>query len=447
MGTVAQEFYHSTTDQDFTAPSEVDIRKLVDVNPATPNSTTITSHGTGTGGGVDRLADPYTTRSSSGGNAANIGWAINRAGADGMGSTSSRKRVIPAGTWVCQANVTLPVAGSVSGTIDAAGYWAIYRVSSTGTRTLIDSIGLSNTVQSTGLGSFTGNITASKALPEIVLEADETIHVGMGVVTAQMAGVLGATVPATVTFNLGTTASFVRVPAPGVRTRAIAALTGVVTSTAALARRPGKALAGTVAPAATVRRGVSRHLIGSVTPSGHAARTPRVHFTGTLAPTAAVLRIPIKALSSALTPGPSAVTGTAVKALGGTITPAGAAVRAVARAFTGSISTSGAVASTPGKSMGGSLAPGPATVTRTPVKVLGGEITPSATVQGLITKNLRSTVALAAALARRPARLLAGAVTLAGSVARRPAKFLTGVIGPDGGGGVTTVRKFWHLEG
>lgn len=214
--TIAQTFYMSTTEQDFTAASEVDIRKLVE-NPPGTNSTTICAHGTTTGLTTITL-DPYTNRNTTGDIRANAGWAINRNGNDGMNSIAVAKRLIPAGTWTFAIHVTIPNAnatGSISVTMSAS----VYRVSSSGARTLLFTSGNSNTLSTGGLGAGTnGILTATSSQSAYVLEADETIHVGFLSQSTQTAGVIGGTVQATLTYRVGNNTEFVQVPSPGVRT-------------------------------------------------------------------------------------------------------------------------------------------------------------------------------------------------------------------------------------
>ena len=217
MGTIARDFYFTTTEQDFTASGEVDIRKLETVaGPA--NATTICSH-PNAAGTTQITLDPYTTRSTQGNIAANLGWAINRLSADGMESVANARRIIPAGVWQFVLNVSVPVAGGVTGTITVSAIFHVYRVSSSGARTLLFTA-TTNTVQASALIAISADpVTANSASqPQYILEPDETIHVGVVSNAVQVAGLLGATTAGTVTWSVGLADKYVRVPAPGIRT-------------------------------------------------------------------------------------------------------------------------------------------------------------------------------------------------------------------------------------
>jgi len=217
MATIAQKFFYSTTEQDFTATGEVDIKKLVEAAPGT-DSTTIASHDNAAGTTQITL-DPYTTRSTVGDIRANAGWAINRLGADGMVSTATEERFIPAGTWTVTMFVSIPAAGTLTGTLTVSNIYQIFRVSSTGARTAIGSTFTSNTVASAlAAGANSGLLTATINPGKIILAPDETIHIGAISNMVQVAGALGATVVGTATYQVGTAAEYVEVGAPGVRT-------------------------------------------------------------------------------------------------------------------------------------------------------------------------------------------------------------------------------------
>lgn len=229
MATISQRFYHSTTEQDFTAAGEVDIKKLLESAPGT-NSTTVTTHANAAGTTQITL-DPYTNRSATGDIRANAGWAVNRLGADGMESVADARRIIPAGAWVFTLNVALPVAGLTTGTLTVSFIAQVFRVSSSGARTALFTA-TSNTGQSTGLAALASTtLTAtSAAQPQYVLEADETIHVGFLSNLVQVAGVAGATVSGVATWTVGTTTQYVQVPTPGVRTTRSRSLSDTITT-------------------------------------------------------------------------------------------------------------------------------------------------------------------------------------------------------------------------
>lgn len=215
--TIVQKFFWSANDQDFTAAGEVDIKKFIEAAPGT-NSATIASHPSASGTTQITL-DPYSTRSTTGDIRANAGWAINRYGGDGMNSVATAKRYIPAGVWTFTMNVAIPAAGALTGSLTVSNIYQVFRVSATGARTALFTA-TSNTVASGALGAAnSGLLTANSASqPAYVLEADETIHVGVISNMVQAAGTLGGTRAGVATYTIGSINEFMQVPAPGVRT-------------------------------------------------------------------------------------------------------------------------------------------------------------------------------------------------------------------------------------
>lgn len=218
MGTTSQTFFYSTTEQDFTASGEVDIRKLLETAPGS-NATTVCTH-PNAAGTTSITLDPYTNSSTQSDIRANAGWAVNRGGTDGMQATTAAKRAIPAGVWSFDISAALPIAGTATGTLTLTVSAAVYRVSSAGARTLLFTTGDSNSIQSTGLATAAGVLTCSStSQPVIVLDQDETIHAGLLSKLVQVAGLLGATVSGVATFTVGTATQPVTLPSPGVRTQ------------------------------------------------------------------------------------------------------------------------------------------------------------------------------------------------------------------------------------
>lgn len=221
MGTIAQNFWLSQDAKDFAASGEVDIRKL---SPSTQAQvqTTVCSH-PNAAGTTSITLDPYSTSSTQSDIRASAGWAINRLGADGMDSAATSRRLIPAGTWNIGLQVNLPQAGTATGTLTVTLVLGIYRVSSSGARTLIFTSDLPVTGSSNGLsiGGVTAQIGGSVTVPQIILEANETIHVGLVSRMVQAAGLLGATVAGSATYVTGgdATSADVVLPSPGVRTQ------------------------------------------------------------------------------------------------------------------------------------------------------------------------------------------------------------------------------------
>jgi hypothetical protein len=219
MGTVAQRFYHSTTEQDFTASGEVDIRKLLETAPGS-NATTICTH-PNAAGTTDITLNPYTNSSTSSDIRANCGWAINRLGTDGIASDATAKKYIASGTWTFTTSVAIPSAGTLTGTLTVSNLYTVYRVSSSGARTALFTA-TSNTVTSAILaGANSGVLTATVNPGEILLEPDETLHVGILSHMVQVASTVGATVTGVATYTLGTSVQYVEVASPGILTRYI----------------------------------------------------------------------------------------------------------------------------------------------------------------------------------------------------------------------------------
>lgn len=144
-------------------------------------------------------------------------------GGDGMESIVGARRIIPAGTWNIAFGVSIPAGGTVTGTLTLSLIIGIYRVSAAGARTLILSATGPTTLAS-GIGAASGIVGGNITVPQITLEANETIHVGILTQLVQVAGLLGATVAGTATFQVGDGAS-ITVTTPGIRTLYDRALT------------------------------------------------------------------------------------------------------------------------------------------------------------------------------------------------------------------------------
>lgn len=143
-----------------------DVRKLLDAPDAGSDSTTINSHGTGTGL-TTRTYDPYST-SSADADQTLFGWAITPAD---MNSVAGARRFYPAGDHVAEFRMHQTGAVSVAVTVTVF----VYRVGPAPgrTRTLLGSGSASPTLPALSAHA-TVNVTVS--LPEIIFEADETIQ-------------------------------------------------------------------------------------------------------------------------------------------------------------------------------------------------------------------------------------------------------------------------------
>lgn len=261
MGTTAQTFYQSTGADDYAAPNEVNIRKLV-IAAGASLSTTITAHPNAAGTTAITL-NPYTTSSTASDIRNNLGWSINRLGTtDGMESAAATPRVIPPGAWTFALGVSVPIGATGTGALSVTYAAAVYRVSSAGVKTLLFTA-TSAAVASNSAAAASGNpVATSAAQPEYALDTGETIQVGYLATCVQTAGLAGVTVAGNVTWSMGDTAAYVQVPAPGVRTRYVGSLTETVTATTdALARQLSVNRTGS--ESAAVSEALTRRFTGS----------------------------------------------------------------------------------------------------------------------------------------------------------------------------------------
>lgn len=223
MATVVQRLYPDSDNWDGTDPASGDVRAL---NTSLPAGTSGSSCDFGTSGAKTITVDPYTAGRTTTGTDSAFGWAVDIAGADGMDSTATAKRLILAGTWSYQGwLVAAPAAALNAVTVG----FNVYRVaaSPSTTRTLL----FSDTV-SAGLVVATGSAftRTTGAQSEIVLEAGETIQVTYTLAgTGQIGGL-------TIDFRTGdqSTDCFLDVPTPGVRTEYLQSVSVTAKGTAAV---------------------------------------------------------------------------------------------------------------------------------------------------------------------------------------------------------------------
>ena len=234
MSTTAQTLYLSTGAKDFTAPGEASILKLVDVAGAS-NLTSVTAHPNAAGTTSITLY-PYTTASTQSDIRTNAGWAVNRSGGDGIGSTATVPRFIPAGVWTFALGVTVPVGGTGTGALSVTYAVAVYRVNSAGTRSLLFTATSAAVTSSSALAGTGYPVATSAAQPEYDLLTDESIEVGYLATCVQTAGLFGATVAGNIVWAMGDALAYVQAPAPGIRTRYASTLSDSAPATDALAR-------------------------------------------------------------------------------------------------------------------------------------------------------------------------------------------------------------------
>lgn len=222
MGTTQQRFFPVNTDQDQAFGPNV--KKLEDAAGSVV-STTRAMHPSSVGTTTATLA-PYTDQAPGADATVDRGWAFNVSGAEGMESgthtnapgTATGKRRIPVGTWSFLARFTIPTGGTLTGSHNVIVNWKVYRVATGGgARTLLFTA-TAPEESGNALGATNATATATFNAPEIVLEAGETIHVGITSTDRQAGGTLGATTAGTISFHTGgATDHYIEVAAPGVR--------------------------------------------------------------------------------------------------------------------------------------------------------------------------------------------------------------------------------------
>lgn len=168
---------------------------------------------------ITQTVNPFTNISNqSADNRTNLGWALNEAEAstDSMGSTSSRKRIIHAGTWSFGFAWTSN-APALLASYDVTIEYTVYRVATGGgTRTLLFTVSAAPVTVSLVAGSGDGAVTSNQS--EFLIQPGETIHVAVRINSKATSGVLGGTTNTVITCTGATSGSFsVTLPTPGLR--------------------------------------------------------------------------------------------------------------------------------------------------------------------------------------------------------------------------------------
>lgn len=226
MGTIAQKFYLGTGNDDGTYGTT--IKQLVTTAPGANSATTNTWSSTTAS---TQTEIPITASSTNSDTSSSNGWAFNdTTGGDALVSTATEQRIIPAGVWSFSMSYTLN-SPALLATIACTVTANVYRVSSSGTRTLLFQASSANF-------SATGTITWNSASQaQYTLGANEVILVGYTATSAATAAlVLGAVTNTVLTLNLGTN-SFVTLPSPGVRTNYIRSYDATGTGAASVVSR------------------------------------------------------------------------------------------------------------------------------------------------------------------------------------------------------------------
>lgn len=191
------------------------VRALISTTGADTNFTvTFTSTTAAT-----QTLQPYTNISNNTtDNRTTHGWGMNQndASADSVGSTSTRKRIIPAGTW----SFSNALSGSAPPLLDSYNVtleYSVYRVAANGgTRTLLFSFS-GSAVNRSGSGAFTYT-AISPSQPVYTLEPNETIHLAIRITSAATSSLLGGTTNTVITVSGATSGSQTfTIPAPGMR--------------------------------------------------------------------------------------------------------------------------------------------------------------------------------------------------------------------------------------
>lgn len=216
--TTAQTFFGTINvpDQTFTGSNKVEA--LAEAAPGTANTTTTMTWSSTTASTETVIPLTATTTASDTSN--NNGFAFNNTGTDGLNSTSSQLRIVPAGTWTFSGTLTFN-APALLATISATPTVKVYRVATSGgVRSLLFSqAGAAVTATAAGAKAFA--ITAS-GQSQIILQPGEVIWIGFTVNSAATANVLNQVTNTVLNFTIGTTGGAeVVVPSPGIRTEYI----------------------------------------------------------------------------------------------------------------------------------------------------------------------------------------------------------------------------------
>jgi hypothetical protein len=163
---------------------------------------------------------PYTNVSGSSTNDTRTdnGWALNEAESsnDGMGSISTRKRVIPAGDWIFAIDVDY-TAPALLTSYDIQAEMSVYRVATGGGSRSLLFTGTSNTI-TVDLEAGSGTLTTTSSQGEYIIEPGETIHVATRITSAATEALLGSTTNSVITIPAATSGALTyTLPSPGLR--------------------------------------------------------------------------------------------------------------------------------------------------------------------------------------------------------------------------------------
>lgn len=428
--TTAQRFYMRLADHD--GAWGTDVRAALSPNPGGTNfGNSQNNHGTGTGPASYITFDPFTISTTVGDRNTLFGWAINRDAAsdDGMDSIAGARRIIPAGTWAFRGRINIPIAGTGTGSITVSLNFRAYRVSSDGlTRTQLFSA-TTPTAASSGLAAANDqDLDASIVQPVIVLEPGETLHFSVASSSAQVAGLLGATVQQSIVIQHANLSWF-EVPAPGIRTRYEVTPAGTLTLASASVGKLIKRLLGSLSGmTGTVQFRATQSLASTLLVSGTVLKNLQRRFTGSTSASGVLSRRLNRTFTGTVTPGPSSIQWVVRKTIVATLGPAGTLMIKAVRFWSGSVAPAGALQKMALRRYTGTLTSS-AILRRQANKTLTATITPTSTVTSVVRRFFTGTLAALAGVMRKTIqRPRTASIAPSGAIIKRPAKFLSGSV-------------------
>lgn len=206
MPTINNKFFLGTIDDDQAYGTTV--KKNLETAPGSNNTTKSTWSATGS---QTRTHIPLTNSTANSNTSSDNGWGFNNGGTDGIGSTATEKRIIPAGVWGFSMAYGINSPAFLT-TITYTVTAHVYRVEAGGGARILLFSAPSASYTSGGVKTWN-----SASQPLITLEAGEVIHVGFTAVSAATTVALSGDVATVLTLTLNAN-SFFTVPSPGIRT-------------------------------------------------------------------------------------------------------------------------------------------------------------------------------------------------------------------------------------
>lgn len=241
---------------------------------------------------------------------ANNGWAFDNAGATGLGSISTARRVILTGVWAFQGTVNLNKPATLQ-TVSATIKAVVYRVATGGgARTELFRTAASAAVtNASAIAAADVNWSVSSASQsQFTLAAGEVIMVGYIITSRNTVDALAAVTNTVVIFYLGNQvqANQFTVPSSGIRTLFSTTLAAIAANVASLVRQIGKLIpliTATVTPVFTRRITAFKTFANTATVTAVMTRVISAarSFANTATGTAAVTKRVGKPLSAIVT--------------------------------------------------------------------------------------------------------------------------------------------------